>query len=62
MIWIELVILLSCIVIGARLGGISLGTVAGIGLLIFVFIFKLPPGSPPGIVLGMIIRLFPRFP
>lgn len=57
MIWIELVILLSCIVIGARLGGISLGTVAGIGLLIFVFIFKLPPGSPPGIVLGMIIAV-----
>lgn len=57
MIWIELVILLSCIVIGARLGGISLGTVAGIGLLIFVFVFKLPPGSPPGIVLGMIIAV-----
>jgi len=57
MIWIELIILLSCIVIGARLGGISLGTVAGIGLIIFVFAFKLPPGSPPGIVLGMIIAV-----
>ena len=30
MIWIELIILLSCIVIGARLGVIALGTVAGI--------------------------------
>ena len=29
MIWIELVILFACIVIGARLGGIALGTVAG---------------------------------
>lgn len=57
MIWIELVILLACIVIGARLGGIALGTVAGIGLAIFVFIFALPPGGPPPGVLGMIIAV-----
>jgi len=57
MIWIELLILLTCIVIGARLGGIALGTVAGIGLLIFVFLFGLPPGGPPGPVLGMIIAV-----
>src|SRR5215813_2977486 len=57
MIWIELIILLSCIVIGARLGGIALGTVAGIGLLIFVFFFGLPLGGPPGSVLGMIIAV-----
>jgi len=55
--WIELVILVICIVIGARLGGIGLGTVGGIGLVIFVFVFGLPPGSPPGIVLGMIIAV-----
>jgi anaerobic C4-dicarboxylate transporter-like protein len=57
MIWIELVILLSCIVIGARLGGIALGTVAGIGLAIFVFVFALPPGGPPQTVIGMIIAV-----
>lgn len=57
MIWIELLILLTCIVIGARLGGIALGTVAGVGLLIFVFLFGLPPGGPPGSVLGMIIAV-----
>jgi anaerobic C4-dicarboxylate transporter-like protein len=57
MIWIELLILLACIIIGARLGGIALGTVAGIGLLIFVFIFGLPPGGPPQTVLGMIIAV-----
>ena len=34
MIWIELIILLACIVIGARLGGIALGTLAGVGLLV----------------------------
>jgi anaerobic C4-dicarboxylate transporter DcuA len=57
MIWVELIILLACIVIGARLGGIALGTVAGIGLLIFVFLFGLPPGGPPQTVLGMIIAV-----
>ncbi|MBE9481862.1 MAG: anaerobic C4-dicarboxylate transporter, partial [Bacteroidetes bacterium] len=29
----------------------------GIGLFIFVFIFELPPGSPPKVVLGMIIAV-----
>lgn len=57
MIWIELLLLLACIVVGARLGGIALGTVAGIGLLVFVFFFSLPPGGPPPGVLGMIIAV-----
>ena len=57
MIWIELIILLACIVVGARLGGIALGALAGIGLLIFVFLFGLPPGGPPQSVLGMIIAV-----
>jgi anaerobic C4-dicarboxylate transporter-like protein len=57
MIWVELIVLLACIVIGARLGGIALGTVAGIGLLVFVFLFGLPPGGPPQSVLGMIIAV-----
>ena len=53
LMWVELTILLLCILIGARLGGISLGTVSGIGLLVFVFVFRMPPGGPPGTVLGM---------
>jgi len=54
---LELVIFFACILIGARLGGIALGTIAGIGLAIFVFIFALPPGGPPPGVLGMIIAV-----
>jgi anaerobic C4-dicarboxylate transporter DcuA len=57
MIWIELAILLACILVGARLGGIALGTVAGLGLVIFVFMFGLHPGGPPGVVIGMIIAV-----
>jgi Anaerobic C4-dicarboxylate transporter len=57
MLWIELFVLLACIVIGARVGGIGLGTVAGIGLFVFVFVLGLPPGGPPGVVIGMIIAV-----
>jgi anaerobic C4-dicarboxylate transporter DcuA len=55
MIWLELLIVLVCIFIGARIGGIGLGTVAGIGLVIMIFGFGLHPGVPPRTVLGMIL-------
>ncbi len=57
MLWIELLLFLTCIVIGARIGGIGMGTIAGLGLVIFVFVFRMPPGSPPVIVLGMILAV-----
>ena len=57
MLFLQLALLLACIVIGARLGGIALGTVSGIGLTIFVFGFGMPPGSPPATVLGMILAV-----
>ena len=57
MLWLELALLLACIVIGARIGGIGLGTISGLGLLIYVFVFRMPPGGPPGTVLGMIIAV-----
>jgi len=56
-VWLELCILLGCIVVGARLGGIALGTLAGLGLVVFVFVLGAPPGGPPGAVLGMIIAV-----
>ncbi len=57
MLWIELAILIACIVVGARLGGIALGGVAGIGLVVLVFALQEPPGGPPTVVLGMIIAV-----
>ncbi len=57
MLFLELALLLACIVIGARIGGIALGTVSGIGLVLFVFLFAMPPGSPPATVLGMILAV-----
>ena len=57
MIWLELLVVLLCIFVGARLGGIALGTVAAIGLFVQVFVFGLPPGMPPRTVLGMILAV-----
>ncbi len=57
MIWLEFAVVLAAIFVGARVGGIGLGTVAAIGLVVLVFIFKLPPGSPPNQVLGMIVAV-----
>jgi len=57
MIWVELLVVLACIFVGARLGGIALGTTAGIGLVVLVFILGLPPGMPPRTVLGMIVAV-----
>jgi anaerobic C4-dicarboxylate transporter DcuA len=57
MIWIEFCILLVCILIGARLGGIALGTIAGIGLAIFVFGFAMPPGTVIGMIIAVITAL-----
>ena len=57
MLWLGLAILLTCILIGARVGGIGLGAVSGLGLLVFVFVLAMPPGNPPSTVLGMIIAV-----
>jgi anaerobic C4-dicarboxylate transporter DcuA len=57
MLLLQLGILLLCIVIGARLGGIALGTVSGIGLVFFMMVLGMPPGNPPAVVLGMILAV-----
>lgn len=55
MIWFDLLVVLACIVWGARLGGIGLGTVAALGLSLFVFVFGRAPGSFPGEVLLIVL-------
>jgi anaerobic C4-dicarboxylate transporter DcuA len=57
MFWIQLLILLTCIVIGARLGGLGLGVMGGVGLAIFVFVFGLQPTSAPIDVMLMILSV-----
>ena len=47
MLYVEFLFLLLMLYIGSRYGGIGLGVVSGIGLVIEVFVFKMPPTSPP---------------
>lgn len=57
MIWIEIVIVLTAIVLGARIGGAGLGTMAALGLAILVLGFGLPPSSPPSTVLAIVVAV-----
>lgn len=47
MFWVELVLLFSMLLIGARRGGLFLGMVGGLGMAVLVFGFHLTPANPP---------------
>ncbi|UQA54018.1 anaerobic C4-dicarboxylate transporter [Vibrio sp. ED002] len=57
MLYLEFLFLLVMLYIGSRYGGIGLGVVSGIGLFIEVFIFKMPPTSPPVTVMLIILAV-----
>lgn len=47
LILLGFIVLLGCLVVGVRQGGLGLAAVSGIGLIIFIFGFGLTPGNPP---------------
>lgn len=51
---IQLLFVLAAIIVGARLGGIGLGVMGGVGIAILVFLFGLEPTAPPIDVMLMI--------
>lgn len=55
--WVQFLILLTCIFIGARLGGVGLGVMGGVGLAVLVFIFGLQPTTAPIDVMLMILAV-----
>ena len=54
---IQLAFVLIAIIIGARLGGIGLGVLGGLGLAVLTFVFGLEPTSPPIDVMLMIVAV-----
>ncbi|SDY05566.1 anaerobic C4-dicarboxylate transporter DcuA/anaerobic C4-dicarboxylate transporter DcuB [Evansella caseinilytica] len=55
--WLQLVIVLICILIGARIGGVGLGVLGGVGLAVLTFGFQVPPTAPPIDVMLMIVAV-----
>ncbi|MDE7438625.1 MAG: anaerobic C4-dicarboxylate transporter [Muribaculaceae bacterium] len=51
---LQLLFVLVAIILGARLGGIGLGVMGGVGMAILVFVFGLEPTAPPIDVMLMI--------
>lgn len=51
---IQLLFVITAIIIGARLGGIGLGVMGGMGLAVLTFVFGLQPTAPPIDVMLMI--------
>lgn len=47
MITIEFIVIILCLLVGTRFGGMGLGLISGIGLFLLTFIFGLEPGKPP---------------
>ncbi|HEY1844512.1 MAG TPA: anaerobic C4-dicarboxylate transporter [Buttiauxella sp.] len=47
MITVEFIVIILCLLVGTRFGGMGLGLISGIGLFILTFIFGLQPGKPP---------------
>lgn len=54
MLLLQLILVLLFIIIGARLGGIGLGVMGGVGVAVLTFVFGLEPGELPIDVMLMI--------
>lgn len=54
---LQLLFVLVAIIVGARLGGIGLGVMGGVGLAILTFAFGLQPTAPPIDVMLMIVAV-----
>lgn len=57
MLILQIVIVLGCLVLGTRYGGVGLGLISGLGLLLLVFVFHLAPGEPPVSVMLTILAV-----
>ena len=55
--WIQLLIVMACIAIGGRYGGVGLGAAGGVGVTILVLIFGMQPSSPPTNVIFIILAV-----
>lgn len=55
--WLQLAVMLVCIGVGGRFGGVGLGAAGGLGVSILVLGFGLQPASPPVSTLLIIVAV-----
>ena len=55
--WVEAIVMVVFIFLGVRAGGVGLGAWGAAGTLVLVFVFGLPPGSPPTSAMLVIIAV-----
>lgn len=53
----ELAVVLGCIVMGTRVGGIGVGLWGGAGVFVLIFFFGEAPGSPPATAVAIILAV-----
>ena len=51
------IVLLVCLIVGVRHGGLGLAVISGFGLVIYTFIFGYQPGKPPIDVMLIILAV-----
>lgn len=56
-VYLQLIVVLAAIFVGAKVGGIGLGIFGMIGMSILVFVFNVPPGEAPIEVMLMIVAV-----
>src|SRR5699024_9257006 len=54
---LQFILVITCLLVGSRYGGMGLGLISGIGLFLLTFIFHLPPGQPPVSVMLTILAV-----
>ncbi|MCK3657670.1 anaerobic C4-dicarboxylate transporter [Pasteurellaceae bacterium Pebbles2] len=57
MLYLEFLFLLLMLYTGSRFGGIGLGVISGIGLIIEIFVLRMPAGKPPVDVILIILAV-----
>ena len=55
--FLELAVILACIVMGTRVGGAGVGLWGGVGVGVLVFIFREQPGAPPAAAVAIILAV-----
>lgn len=43
--WLQFAIVMVCVAIGGRLGGVGLGAAGGLGVCLLVLVLGVPPGA-----------------